>query len=116
VRAAADDATGMLPLDIDPKLAWALKFRDRFPVDVNLAPREMLLRVPGLGVKAVQSILSARRWRRLTLADVGRLTVSIAKLRPFLIAADWRPVVLSDRAELRPIVAPKREQLELFAA
>jgi len=39
VVAAADSATGMLPLDIDPKLAWALKFRDRFPVDVNRAPR-----------------------------------------------------------------------------
>lgn len=116
VSAAADDATGMLPLDIDPKLAWALKFRDRFPVDVNRAPREMLLRVPGLGVKAVGSILSARRWRQLTLADVGRLTVSVTKLRPFIIASDWRPVVLSDRAELRPVVAPKREQLELFAA
>jgi putative DNA modification/repair radical SAM protein len=116
VRAAADDATGMLPLDIDPKLAWALKFRDRFPVDVNRAPREMLLRVPGLGVKAVGSILSARRWRKLTLADVGRLTVSIAKLRPFIVADDWRPVVLADKAELRPVVALKREQLELFAA
>ena len=116
VRAAADDATGMLPLDIDPKLAWALKFRDRFPVDVNRAPREMLLRVPGLGVKAVNSILTARRWRRLALADVARLTVSIAKLRPFLIADDWRPVVLADRAELRPIVAPKKaDQFELFA-
>ncbi len=115
VRAAADDATGMLPLDIDPKLAWALKFRDRFPVDVNRAPREMLLRVPGLGVKAVGSILSARQWRRLTLADVGRLTVSIAKLRPFIVADDWRPVVLADRAELRPIVAPKKaDQMELF--
>ena len=116
VRAAADDATGMLPLDIDPKLAWALKFRDRFPVDVNRAPREMLLRVPGLGVKAVNAILTARRWRRLALADVARLTVSIAKLRPFLIADDWRPVVLADRAELRPIVAPKKaDQFELFA-
>ncbi|MEP9400265.1 putative DNA modification/repair radical SAM protein [Sphingomonas sp. VNH70] len=114
VRAAADDATGMLPLDIDPKLAWALKFRDRFPVDVNRAPREMLLRVPGLGVKAVASILSARRWRRLALADVARLTVSVTKLRPFIVTDDWRPVVLSDRAELRPVVAPKREQLELF--
>jgi putative DNA modification/repair radical SAM protein len=115
VRAAADDATGMLPLDIDPKLAWALKFRDRFPVDVNRAPREMLLRVPGLGVKAVHSILTARRWRRLTLTDVGRLTVSIAKMRPFIVADDWRPVVLSDRAELRPIVAPKKaDQMELF--
>lgn len=116
VRAAADDATGMLPLDIDPKLAWALKFRDHFPVDVNRAPREALLRVPGLGVKAVNAILSARRWRRLRLDDVARLTVSIKKLRPFLVADDWRPLALADRAELKPLVAPKKQQLELFAA
>ena len=116
VVAAADATTGMLPLDIDPKLAWALKFRGSFPVDVNRAPREALLRVPGLGVKAVGAILTARRWRRLHLADVARLTVSIAKVRPFLIAEDWRPVALSDRAELRPVVAPKAAQLELFAA
>ncbi|MCP8890503.1 putative DNA modification/repair radical SAM protein [Sphingomonas faeni] len=115
VVAAADDATGMLPLDIDPKLAWALKFRGSFPVDVNRAPREMLLRVPGLGVKAVNGILTSRRWRRLHLADVARLTVSVAKLRPFIIAEDWRPVVLADRAELRPIVAPKPKQMEMFA-
>ena len=116
VAAAADDATGMMPLDIDPKLAWALKFRDRFPVDVNRAPRELLLRVPGLGVKAVESILSARRWRRLRLDDVARLTVSIAKLRPFLIAEDWRPVRLADRADLAQRLRPPAHQLELFAA
>ena len=69
VVAAADATTGMLPLDIDPKLAWALKFRDRFPVDVNRAPRELLWRIPGLGTKAVARILSARRWRRLRLDD-----------------------------------------------
>ena len=51
-QAAGPD--GMLPLDIDPKLAWALRFRERFPVDVNRAPREDLLRVPGLGVKGSQ--------------------------------------------------------------
>ena len=115
VVAAADDATGMLPLDIDPKLAWALKFRGSFPVDVNRAPREMLLRVPGLGVKAVNGILTSRRWRRLHLADIARLTVSVAKLRPFIIAEDWRPVTLADKAELRPIVAPKPKQMEMFA-
>jgi putative DNA modification/repair radical SAM protein len=115
-QAAGED--GMLPLDIDPKLAWALRFRDRFPVDVNRAPREMLLRVPGLGVKAVDAVIAARRHRRLRLEDVGRLTVSVAKLRPFLIAADWRPVLLTDRDDLRELVAPqsKTEQLELFAA
>ncbi|HEX8300845.1 putative DNA modification/repair radical SAM protein [Sphingomonas sp.] len=116
VAQAADAATGMLPLDIDPKLAWALKFRDRFPVDVNRAPREALLRIPGLGVKAVSAILATRRWRRLRLADIARLTVSITKMRPFLVAEDWRPVALTDKADLRGLVAPKREQLELFAA
>lgn len=114
--AEAAGADGMMPLDIDPKLAWALKFRDRFPVDVNRAPKEALLRVPGLGTKAVANILAARRWRRLRLDDVARLTVSVAKVRPFIVAEDWRPVVLSDRADLRPVVAPKKEQLELFAA
>jgi putative DNA modification/repair radical SAM protein len=114
VAAAADEATGMLPLDIDPKLAWALKFRQHFPVDVNRAPREMLLRVPGLGVKAVDRIIATRKWRKLRLEDVGRLTVSITKLRPFLIAEDWRPVALAERADLKPLVKPKGKQLELF--
>ena len=112
----AAGADGMLPLDIDPKLAWALKFREHFPVDVNRAPREALLRVPGLGVKAVNRILASRRLRKLRLDDVARLTVSIAKVRPFLIAADWRPLALTDRADLASQLAPKREQLELFAA
>jgi putative DNA modification/repair radical SAM protein len=111
---AAADETGMLPLDIDPKLAWALKHRDSFPVDVNRAPRELLLRVPGLGVKAVNAIIASRRWRRLRLDDVARLTVSIAKLRPFIVAEDWRPVALTDKLELKPLVASKNKQLELF--
>ncbi|HVH37438.1 MAG TPA: putative DNA modification/repair radical SAM protein [Sphingomicrobium sp.] len=114
VEQATDDA-GMLPLDIDPKLAWALRFRESFPVDVNRAPREMLLRVPGLGTKAVKRILASRRWRALRLDDVGRLTQSIAKVRPFIVAADWRPTLLTDRNDLRALVAPKRQQLELFA-
>ena len=112
----ATEADGNLPLDIDPKLAWALKFREFFPVDVNRASKERLLRVPGLGVKAVHKILAARRHKSLRLEDVGKLTVSIAKVRPFLIASDWRPVALTDRADLRALLAPKQEQLELFAA
>jgi len=111
---AADDA-GMLPLDIDPKLAWALKYRGDFPVDINRAPRELLLRVPGLGTKAVERILSSRRWRSLRLDDVARLTLSIAKVRPFISTADWAPTLLTDRSDLRGLVAPKRQQLELFA-
>src|SRR5690349_20522443 len=72
--AGAAEEGGNLPLDMDPKLAWALKHRDVFPLDVNRAPREALLRIPGLGVKAVDRILAARVHRRLRLDDIGRLT------------------------------------------
>jgi putative DNA modification/repair radical SAM protein len=112
--ADAAEADGNLPLDIDPKLAWALKFRESFPVDVNRAAKEQLLRVPGLGTTAVGRILAARRHRTLRLDDVARLTASIAKVRPFICALDWRPTLLTDRADLRRLLAPKSEQLELF--
>jgi putative DNA modification/repair radical SAM protein len=115
VASATDSVTGCLPLDIDPKLAWALRHRGIFPVDVNRAPREMLLRVPGLGVKAVNRILASRRHRRLRLDDVARLTTSIKKLRPFLIASDWRPVQLADQADVRGQMVAAPAQLDLFS-
>jgi predicted DNA-binding helix-hairpin-helix protein len=114
--AAAAGSDGMLPLDMDPKLAWALKFRESFPVDVNHAPREALLRIPGLGLKAVDKLLASRRWRRLRLDDVARLTVSIAKVRPFIEAEGWRPTLLTERADLGAWLKSKETQLELFAA
>ncbi|HET9355264.1 MAG TPA: putative DNA modification/repair radical SAM protein [Sphingomicrobium sp.] len=113
---AAADSGGMLPLDIDPKLAWALKFREQFPVDVNRASREQLLRVPGLGTKAVGRLIRSRRWRSITLGDVARLTASIAKVRPFIVTSDWRPTLLTDRIDLKALVAPRERQLDLFAA
>ncbi len=82
---------GMLSLEIDPKLAWALAHRERFPVDLNRAPKEMLLRVPGLGVKSVGRMLQARRVRRLRAADLERLHVPMAKVLPFVELADHRP-------------------------
>lgn len=110
----ATGADGNLPLDIDPKLAWALKFREQFPVDVNRSSREMLLRVPGLGTRAVGRILASRRHRNLRLDDVAKLTTSIVKVRPFICAADWRPTMLTDRDDLKSLIVPKQEQLELF--
>ncbi|MDQ4086967.1 MAG: putative DNA modification/repair radical SAM protein, partial [Pseudomonadota bacterium] len=113
--AAAAGEDGNLRLDVDPKLAWALRRRDYFPLDVNSAPREALLRVPGLGVTAVDKILASRPHRRLRLDDVARLTLSIAKVRPFLIAADWRPTLIADRIDLEGLLRPRTKQLELFA-
>ena len=91
----------MLDLDIDPKLAWALKNRHRFPVDVNKADREMLLRVPGLGARAVDRIIAARRHTTLRLDDVARLTSSLKRARAFLVAADHHPKAQLDANHLR---------------
>ncbi|MFY8195790.1 MAG: biotin synthase, partial [Novosphingobium sp.] len=72
---------------------------------------------PGLGVKAVNALVAARRQRRLRLADVGKLTVSIAKVRPFIVTEDWRPIMLTDRVDLQTLLVPaaKPAQMELFA-
>jgi putative DNA modification/repair radical SAM protein len=107
---------GMLDLAIDPKLAWALNSRALFPVDVNTGPREMLLRVPGLGVKSVDRILQVRRWRALRLDDVARLCRGIDKVRPFITTLDWTPGGLTDAADLRARIAPEPApvQLKLF--
>ena len=105
---------GMLDLAVDPKLAWALKNRDRFPVDVNTADREMLLRVPGLGVKSVNRIISVRRWRTLRLEDVGRMTRSLGSVRAFITTLDWTPGGLTDAADLRARLVKPAEQLSLF--
>ncbi|WP_411032878.1 putative DNA modification/repair radical SAM protein [Shinella sp. BYT-45] len=105
---------GMLDLDMDPKLAWALANRHAFPVDVNRAERGLLLRVPGLGTKTVDAILSSRRFRRLRLEDLARLGVSLRKVRAFIEAEGWTPRRLADRADLRALFAPKPEQLSLL--
>jgi putative DNA modification/repair radical SAM protein len=111
---ASGGEAGMLALDIDPKSAWALKHRDRFPVDVNKADREMLLRVPGLGARSVDRIVAARKHTTLRLADVARLARSIKRLLPFLIAADYRPSRLGDRGDLRDALAQPAVQASLF--
>lgn len=103
---------GMLDLAIDPKLAWALRHRADFPVDLNRAPKETLLRVPGLGAKSVEAILRSRRHRSLRLDDIARLTRSIKKLLPFVTLPDHRPRLI-DRQDLRSFVAPAT-QLSLF--
>ena len=84
-------SNGMLSLDVDPKLAWALAHPEAFPVDVNRAPRESLLRVPGLGTRSVARLLTARRHRRLRRDDLTRLGAPTHKLLAFVVTADHRP-------------------------
>ena len=115
-RCRARRTTGHARLGSTPSSPGRSSHRENFPVDVNRAPKELLWRVPGLGTKAVDRILSSRRWRKLRLDDVGRLTLSITKVRPFISTIDWRPTLLTDRLDLRSLVGSKQQQLELFAA
>jgi predicted DNA-binding helix-hairpin-helix protein len=105
----------MLDLDIDPKLAAALRSRGDYPVDVNTADRERLLRVPGLGVTGVDRLIGVRRLKRLTLEDVKRACRGLAKVKPFIVTDDWTPGSLLDAENLRGLMpADRRRQLELF--
>ena len=110
----AAPASGMLSLDIDPKLAWALAHRGQFPVDINRAPREMLLRVPGLGVKAVVRILQARRVRDVRADDLLRLHVPLQKVMPFVLLPDHHPGAALDAAGLAARFMPRPVQAGLF--
>ena len=96
----ASSASGMLSLDLDPKLAWALANRAQFPVNINTAARNMLLRIPGLGVQSVQRILQARRVRLVRLEDLQRLHVPLKKVMPFVLLPNHQPGKTLDAASL----------------
>lgn len=109
-------STRNLDLAVDPKLAWALRNRHLFPVDLNRATRAMLLRVPGLGVRTVDRLVAARRLQILRVADLGRLRVPLQKVLPFVEAPDHNPRHAGlDDDNLRARFAPPPEQLDLFA-
>jgi len=104
-----------LDLAIDPKLSWALRNRHLFPVDLNKAPRSALLRVPGLGTKSVARILQVRRWHKIRLEDLPRLRLSLKKVLPFVIMADYNSQTLAlDRDDLAAKFSPGNRQLDLF--
>ena len=79
-----DDSYPDLDLEIDPKLAWALHHPEAFPVDINRADYEMLLRVPGLGVKSAKMILTARRYSRLGTSHLKQIGVVLKKAQYFI--------------------------------
>ncbi len=111
---ASVSPSGNLDLAIDPKLAWALANRGQFPVDVNSASREMLLRVPGFGTRTVSRILAARRSGPVRYADLIRIGALMNKAKPFLRLPDWSPGALTDSDNLRARFAPAPEQMNLF--
>lgn len=105
-----------LDLDLDPKVAWAIRHRHLFPVDINTAPRELLLRIPGLGVRNVDRIMKARQLRTLSFADLARIKVPLKRARYFIMTNEANPhLKFLESEDLRSIIAPRPpSQLGLF--
>ncbi|WP_166830349.1 putative DNA modification/repair radical SAM protein [Thalassoroseus pseudoceratinae] len=112
-----DDAQPDLSLEHDPKMAWALRHREFFPVDLNTAPREAILRVPGIGTRNVTRILKMRRWKRIRIEDLKKLRVVMKKTSPFVLADGHNPGLKDlERLDLGRKVQTKHRQLTLFDA
>ncbi|MEM1328305.1 MAG: putative DNA modification/repair radical SAM protein [Bacteroidota bacterium] len=77
-----------LDLELDPKLAYALRNPQHFPVDINKAPYEMILRIPGIGVKSAKKIVAARKHRALRLEHLKKIGIVMKRAKYFMLTAD----------------------------
>ena len=107
-----------LDLEIDPKLAWALRHPEAFPVDINNDDYERLLRVPGLGTKSAWLIVNSRRFGRLTSYDLKKMGVVMKKAKYFITCGELtdgysQPIVGINELRperLRPLLVSKAQQ------
>ena len=83
-----DSGHPYLDLDIDPKFGWALRNLHLFPLDINKADYEMILRVPGIGVRSAQKIIAARRFKSLGWENLRKLGISLNRARYFIVCKD----------------------------
>ena len=116
----APPGSGNLDSDVDPKTAYALRYPDLFPVDVNRAPIEWLQRVPGLGIRSSKRIVAARRRGQVRWDDLRRMGVVMKRAQHFLTTPDHRPQLIGqDASEVRRRIvgakADRAPQLSLFA-
>ena len=94
-----NDAYPDLDLEVDPKLSWALRNPQAFPVDINRADYEMLLRVPGIGVKSAKLILVSRRYGRLGASQLKKMGIVMKKAQYF-ITCKGKAAARGSRAEI----------------
>ena len=113
-----DEMHANLDLEVDPKLAWALRHPEYFPVDINTADYEQLLRVPGLGTKSAWLIVNSRRFNRLTSYDLKKMGVVMKKAKYFITCNELtsqfsQPIVGINELRperLRPLLISKAQQ------
>lgn len=107
-----------LPMEYDPKCAWALRHPEFFPVEVNAAPLEKLLRVPGVGAKGAYKILAARKYTKLTFDDLKKMRIVLKRARYFITCGGKFNGVENPAAVRAGLVVAERsdsaKQLSLF--
>lgn len=111
-----DDKHPTLDLNVDPKVSWAVRHPEFFPIDINTAPRQHLLRVPGFGVRSVDKMMRIRKHQKLRLQDLTKMRVALNRARPFIITPDYKPSAKLIDAPMtihQHLTMP--EQLTLFA-
>ena len=113
-----DEIHANLDLEVDPKLAWALRHPEFFPVDINTADYEQLLRVPGLGTKSAVLIVNSRRFNRITSYHLKKMGVVMKKAKYFITCGELtsnfsQPIVGINELRperLRPLLISKTQQ------
>jgi putative DNA modification/repair radical SAM protein len=113
-----DDAHAHLDLDVDPKLGWALRHPEFFPVDINSASYEDILRVPGIGVKSAVLIVNSRRFNRITSYHLKKMGVVMKKAKYFITCGELtssfsQPIIGINELRperLRPLLLSKAQQ------
>ena len=113
-----DDLHTNLDLDVDPKLAWALRHPEAFPVDINRDDYERILRVPGIGVKSATLIVHSRRFNRITSYHLKKMGVVMKKAKYFITCGELTdgyatPIVGINELRperLRPLLISKAQQ------
>jgi putative DNA modification/repair radical SAM protein len=108
-----------LSMEFDPKCAWALKNMHLFPVEINRAPIEVLLRVPGIGAKNAYKIIEARKYNKLSFESLTKMRVALKRAKHF-ITCDGKFFGAKNEGAVRGLLAAAEqsdntEQLDLFS-
>jgi predicted DNA-binding helix-hairpin-helix protein len=107
-----------LDLRLDPKLSWAIRNHVNLPIDLNVALRDILLRIPGLGVLNVDNILVTIKFQKIRLTDLSKMRVHYDKIRPFVVTQDYNPPVTQlDSLHFANFYRPETHvQLDIFSS
>ena len=119
-----NDENPLLDTDIDPKLSWALRNLQLFPLDINKADLSMIMRIPGVGISSAKKIVAARKFNKLTWENLKKFGIAVNRARNFITChsdvfdrKDWMPaqikerILRSGRSKYTPNFSP---QLKMF--